>query len=103
MRRKRSVRWETGGGGTGRGGVQVHVTDREVFEPVRTGIGLLVTAKKVWPDFAWREDLAIDRLSGSATVRKMVDAGAGTDAITAAWAAELARFRRTRRKYLLYR
>ncbi|SCE27012.1 Uncharacterized conserved protein YbbC, DUF1343 family [Streptomyces sp. SolWspMP-sol7th] len=85
------------------GGVQVHVTDREVFEPVRTGIGLLVTAKKVWPDFAWREDLAIDRLSGSATVRKMVDAGADTDTITAAWAAELARFRRTRRKYLLYR
>ncbi|NED90968.1 DUF1343 domain-containing protein, partial [Streptomyces sp. SID11233] len=35
------------------GGVQVHVTDRERFEPVRTGIGLLVTAKKVWPDFAW--------------------------------------------------
>jgi uncharacterized protein YbbC (DUF1343 family) len=85
------------------GGLQVHVTDREVFEPVRTGIGLLVTAKKAWPGFAWREDLAIDRLSGSATVREMVDAGASADAITAAWSAELARFRRTRRKYLLYR
>lgn len=85
------------------GGVQVHVHDREVFDPVRTGIGLLVTARQVWPGFAWREDNWIDKLTGSTQVRTAIDAGATTDEVVAGWRAELAEFRRTRRKYLLYR
>ncbi|MET7799497.1 exo-beta-N-acetylmuramidase NamZ family protein [Streptomyces decoyicus] len=85
------------------GGVQLHVHDRETFDPVRTGIGLLVTAKRVWSGFAWRPDNGIDRLTGSATVRKMIDAGAGPDEITAAWQENLTRFRAVRRRYLRYR
>ncbi|MFG2495200.1 exo-beta-N-acetylmuramidase NamZ domain-containing protein [Streptomyces caniferus] len=84
------------------GGVQLHVHDREAFDPVRTGIGLLVTAKRVWGGFAWRPDNGIDRLTGSSTVRKMIDAGAGTDEIVAAWRENLARFRALRRRYLRY-
>ncbi|RST15461.1 DUF1343 domain-containing protein [Streptomyces sp. WAC05374] len=85
------------------GGVQVHVTDREVFDPVRTGIGLLVTAKRSWSGFAWRADNWIDKLTGSAKVRTMIDAGAGTDDVVGAWEADLAAFRAVRREYLLYR
>ncbi|MEU0195370.1 DUF1343 domain-containing protein [Streptomyces afghaniensis] len=85
------------------GGVQVHVHDRDVFDPVRTGIALLVTAKKVWSGFAWRSDHWIDKLTGSARVRTMIDAGADTDEVVAGWREELAAFRRMRRKYLLYR
>ncbi|MER7488219.1 DUF1343 domain-containing protein [Streptomyces sp. NPDC126497] len=85
------------------GGVQLHVHDREAFDPVRTGIGLLVTAKRSWSGFAWRPDHWIDRLTGSARVRTMIDAGADTDEVVAGWQEELAVFRRTRRKYLLYR
>jgi uncharacterized protein YbbC (DUF1343 family) len=85
------------------GGVQVHVHDRAAFDPVRTGIALLVTAKKVWSGFAWRPDNWIDKLTGSARVRTMIDAGAGTDDVVAGWQEDLAAFRRTRRKYLLYR
>ncbi|MFJ8822176.1 exo-beta-N-acetylmuramidase NamZ domain-containing protein [Streptomyces sp. NPDC102467] len=85
------------------GGVQLHVDDREAYDPVRTGIALLVTAKAVWRDFAWRADNAIDRLSGSTQVRTMVDAGASTDEIVGAWQAELATFRNVRRHYLTYR
>ncbi|MEU0134473.1 DUF1343 domain-containing protein [Streptomyces sp. NPDC006296] len=85
------------------GGVQVHVQDREAFDPVRTGIALLVTAKRTWSGFAWRADNAIDRLSGNTRVRTMIDAGADTDEVVGAWAADLAAFRRTRREYLLYR
>ncbi|MDT0458807.1 DUF1343 domain-containing protein [Streptomyces sp. DSM 41527] len=84
------------------GGVQLHVHDRETFDPVRTGIGLLVTAKRVWSGFAWRPDNGIDRLTGSSTVRKMIDAGAGTDEIVAAWRQNLARFRALRKPYLRY-
>ncbi|MEU0051695.1 DUF1343 domain-containing protein [Streptomyces sp. NPDC006309] len=85
------------------GGVQIHVTDRAAYDPVRTGIALLVTARKVWDGFAWRSDDWIDKLTGSAQVRTMIDAGAGTDEVTGAWQDELAAFRRTRRKYLLYK
>ncbi|MFI1420475.1 exo-beta-N-acetylmuramidase NamZ domain-containing protein [Streptomyces sp. NPDC020731] len=85
------------------GGVQLHVHDREAFDPVRTGIGLLITAKRSWSGFAWRPDNWIDKLTGSARVRTMIDAGAGTDEVVAGWQEELAEFRRTRREYLLYR
>ncbi|MFI6373219.1 exo-beta-N-acetylmuramidase NamZ domain-containing protein [Streptomyces sp. NPDC050546] len=85
------------------GGVQVHVHDRAAFDPVRTGIALLVTAKRVWSGFAWRPDNWIDKLTGSARVRTMIDAGADTDEVVAGWQQDLAAFRRTRRKYLVYR
>ncbi|MER7998905.1 DUF1343 domain-containing protein [Streptomyces sp. NPDC095613] len=85
------------------GGVQLHVHDRASFDPVRTGIALLITAKRVWNGFAWRPDNGIDRLTGSATVRTMIDAGADTDEVVGAWRAGLAAFRSVRRRYLGYR
>ncbi|MFI6764342.1 exo-beta-N-acetylmuramidase NamZ domain-containing protein [Streptomyces sp. NPDC050355] len=84
------------------GGVQLHVHDREAYDPVRTGIALLVTAKRVWDGFAWRPDNGIDRLTGSSTVRKMIDAGAEPDEIVAAWQADLAEFRAVRARCLRY-
>ncbi|WP_344408615.1 DUF1343 domain-containing protein [Streptomyces viridochromogenes] len=85
------------------GGVQLHVHDRAAFDPVRTGIALLVTAKRTWSGFAWRADNWIDKLTGSTQVRTMIDAGAGTDEVVAGWRRELAAFRRVREEYLLYR
>ncbi|MFF7260061.1 exo-beta-N-acetylmuramidase NamZ domain-containing protein [Streptomyces sp. NPDC008159] len=85
------------------GGVQIHVHDRAAYDPVRTGIGLLVTAKKVWSGFAWRPDNWIDKLTGSARVRTMIDAGADTDEVVAGWQEELTAFRKVREEYLLYR
>ncbi|MFC9915964.1 exo-beta-N-acetylmuramidase NamZ domain-containing protein [Streptomyces sp. NPDC127197] len=36
-------------------GVQLHVTDREVFAPVRTAVAMLNTPRRLYPDhFAWR-------------------------------------------------
>ncbi|MET4923663.1 DUF1343 domain-containing protein [Streptomyces sp. PSRA5] len=85
------------------GGVQLHVHDRESFDPVRTGIALLVTAKRTWSGFAWREDNWIDKLTGSTSVRTLIDAGADTDEVVGAWRGELAAFRTTRERYLQYR
>lgn len=84
------------------GGVQLHVHDRAAFDPVRTGIGLLVTAKRSWGGFAWRPDNWIDKLTGSTRVRTMIDAGAGTDEVVGAWNGDLAAFRAVRRRYLRY-
>ncbi|MEU6376228.1 DUF1343 domain-containing protein [Streptomyces sp. NPDC046909] len=85
------------------GGVQIHVHDRAAYDPVRTGIALLVTAKRVWSGFAWRSDNWIDKLTGSTQVRTAIDAGAGTDEVVNGWQEELAAFRAVRREYLLYR
>ncbi|MFJ2823734.1 exo-beta-N-acetylmuramidase NamZ domain-containing protein [Streptomyces toxytricini] len=85
------------------GGVRLVVHDRSAFDPVRAGIGLLVTARQTVSGFAWRADHWIDRLTGSDRVRRMVDAGAGVDEIAGDWAAGLARFTARREQYLLYR
>ncbi|MGW7100803.1 exo-beta-N-acetylmuramidase NamZ family protein [Streptomyces sp. NPDC054838] len=85
------------------GGVRLLVHDRAAFDPVRAGIGLLVTARRTWSGFAWRPDHWIDRLTGSDRVRTLVDAGAGVEEIAGDWAAGLARFAAVREGYLLYR
>ncbi|MFI1396557.1 exo-beta-N-acetylmuramidase NamZ domain-containing protein [Streptomyces sp. NPDC020681] len=84
------------------GGVQLHVHDRESYDPVRTGIALLVTAKRTWSGFAWRPDNWIDKLTGSTKVRTLIDAGAGTDEVVGAWQEDLAAFRAVRKRYLRY-
>ncbi|GIL35154.1 exo-beta-N-acetylmuramidase NamZ domain-containing protein [Phycicoccus sp. DTK01] len=92
------------------GGVQVHVTDPERLDGPRLGAEMLVAAKALYPEFAWRKDSYdpqrpywVDKLTGSPRLREMVDAGASADAVVAAWRSELAAFERRRRPYLLYR
>ncbi|HAL57790.1 MAG TPA: DUF1343 domain-containing protein [Bacteroidetes bacterium] len=83
------------------GGVFVKVVDRNVYEPVRTGIAMLSALKKLYPnDFQWRN--SIDRLSGTPMVRLRIDAGEKPENIVAAWKVELAGFGKLREKYLLY-
>jgi uncharacterized protein YbbC (DUF1343 family) len=85
------------------GGVQLDVTDRDAFDPIRTAVAMMVTARRLYPDgFAWRADNWIDKLTGSDQVRTAIDAGLDTDAVVAGWQADLAAFRRTRERYLIY-
>lgn len=90
-------------------GVQVTVDDPGTFDPVRTGVAMLVAAASLYPEFAWREDswdpqrpFWIDKLTGSPRLRQQIDAGASTDEVVGAWADELADFDRRRQQYLLY-
>jgi uncharacterized protein YbbC (DUF1343 family) len=86
------------------GGVQVHITDERRFEPIRTAITMIIAAKQTHPAvFGWRPDNFIDKLSGSARLRTMVDAGAGVAEVIGAWRDELAAFTRKREPYLIYR
>lgn len=84
------------------GGLQLHVHDRTTFDPVRTGIALLVTARRRYPGFTWLT-AHFDHLAGTDTVRKMIDAGAGVEEIVGAWRAGLRDFRAVRGRYLRYR
>ncbi|MEU7426183.1 DUF1343 domain-containing protein [Streptomyces sp. NPDC040750] len=67
-------------------GVQLHVTDRAAFAPVRTAVAMLATLRRLYPkDFAWRTAKAgaegtghrhfIDLLWGSDRLRLALDAG----------------------------
>lgn len=86
------------------GGVQLHYTDEQSFDAMRTAVAMLVTVKRLYPTvFAWRPDDYIDKLSGSARLRTMIDAGASVDDVVGAWTDELAAFRRQRQQYLIYR
>jgi uncharacterized protein YbbC (DUF1343 family) len=98
---------------TGRdcGGVQLHVTDRPAFRPVRTGLAVLAALRaEAGSHFAWRTEtyefvsdrLAIDLLFGSPRERKAIEAGTPWPQIAAAWEPEEAAFRERRRPFLLY-
>jgi uncharacterized protein YbbC (DUF1343 family) len=93
------------------GGLQLHVTDRSTFHPVRTGLAVLAALREAaGPSFNWRTDeyefvrdpIAIDLLFGSDRERRALEAGESWRDISAAWESEEVEFRERRRPYLLY-
>ena len=86
-------------------GVQLYVTDRKTFAPVRTAIEILVRMRALYPQFAWSENGGhhwIDNLWGSTRLRQAIDAGLSADQIVGAYEDERQRFVAVRAKYLLY-
>lgn len=89
-------------------GVEVKVVDAAAFDPVLTGVAMLVEARKA-EGFAWRCDswdlirpYWIDKLSGSPRLRTMIDEGADLPEIVDSWQAELDDFVTRRQPFLLY-
>jgi uncharacterized protein YbbC (DUF1343 family) len=87
------------------GGVQLHVTDRRAFRPVRTGLAVLAALRELsGKHFAWRTEPyefvadrpAIDLLFGSDRERRGLEAGMSVRELTQAWVAEEEAFRRSR-------
>jgi uncharacterized protein YbbC (DUF1343 family) len=92
-------------------GVQLHVVDRESFQPVRTGLAVLAAFRDDAGDrFDWRREpyefvsdrLAIDLLFGSERERTALEAGHPASEIALAWEADEEAFRRRREPFLLY-
>jgi uncharacterized protein YbbC (DUF1343 family) len=83
-------------------GVQIEISNRDVYQPVGTAVSLLSSARKLYPnDFKWRIT-AIDRLSGTPQLRLRIDAGESPEHIAQSWEEEAGRFVKMRKKYLLY-
>lgn len=94
------------------GGVELHVTDRAIFEPYRTGLWCIKVARDIDPEkFDWRREpyefvadrLAIDLLAGSADYRELVEGGSDIDELIGSWEGQLREFARMREEFLLYR
>jgi uncharacterized protein YbbC (DUF1343 family) len=94
------------------GGLQIHVTDRESYRPVRTSLAILRHARALWPkEFAWRTEPyefrgdvpAVDLLTGQARVRELIDAGAPVAEIVEFFESTGDRARKNREESLLYK
>jgi uncharacterized protein YbbC (DUF1343 family) len=88
------------------GGVQLHVTDPAGVEAITAATHMIVEAKRIYPQFAWRAENPpgrwIDLLTGSDRFRTMLFAGASAEEIVAAWQPEVDAWNARRAQYLLY-
>jgi uncharacterized protein YbbC (DUF1343 family) len=93
------------------GGVQLHVQDRDSFEPYLTGIEVISAVKEICGDrFEWRqppyeyeyEKMPIEILCGGKKIPDMISSAASPEAIRGTWRDDVASFREKRSKYLLY-
>jgi uncharacterized protein YbbC (DUF1343 family) len=93
------------------GGVQLHVTDRAAFQPVRTSLAVLATMRDLsGSNFDWRREtyefvsdrLAIDLLFGNDRERLALEAGRSPREIARTWESEESAFRKQRAEFLLY-
>jgi len=97
--------------GTSCGGVQIHVLDREKFEPVFAGITMVQVAHDMYPDeFRWKEppyEYVYDRnpfdvIAGTSSIREAIESGSSIKALEESWAKDLSEFSRVREKHLFY-
>jgi uncharacterized protein YbbC (DUF1343 family) len=93
------------------GGIQIHVNNRDTFEPYLTGIAVISAARNLYPEsFQWRnppyeyeyEKLPIQILCGGKEIPEMIESGAPLDQIRQSWQDDVGKFLIRRKKYLLY-
>lgn len=93
------------------GGAQLHVTDREAFEPVSAGLATIKVAYEMYKaDFKWKEppyEYVFDRnpfdvIAGTDAVRQAIERGNSLTAMEASWQPALQKFVEQRSKHLIY-
>lgn len=93
------------------GGVQIHVTDRDRFEPVRAGIEMVKLAYDLYPtEFRWKEppyEYVSDRnpfdvIAGTSSIREAIVNGVAVEDMQKNWNEDLEGFKEVRERYLLY-
>ena len=90
-------------------GLQVHVTDRNLYDAVTTGLHLLHTLKEVHPEGfefnppTYDKLTHFDYLAGTDRLRKDLNEGKTVEDISDTWLEELERFIHIREKFLLYK
>lgn len=89
--------------GTQVSGVQIHVTDKAAFEPVRTGLEVLAKVRDLHPDaFIIDRPEHFDHLVGNRWVRTELLEGTPVSEIMLRFAPDLQSFLSLREGYLLY-
>jgi uncharacterized protein YbbC (DUF1343 family)/CubicO group peptidase (beta-lactamase class C family) len=83
------------------GGVNLVVTNRSLFRPVRAGLEIAVALRRLYPQ-EWKVDDYI-RLLANADTLERVKRGDEPSSIAASWDVRLGEFRRARARVLLYK
>jgi len=98
-------------GDTACGGVQIHVTNRQMFQPALSGIALVKTALDLYGDeFKWKnppyeyeyDKNPFDVIAGTSKVREAIERGDSLESIKESWGAPLVEFSKLREQFLLY-
>jgi uncharacterized protein YbbC (DUF1343 family) len=93
------------------GGVQIHVLNREIFEPVLAGVAMAKVAHDMYRDsFRWKEPPyeyvydknPFDVIAGTDKTRQAFEQGISLREIETNWQAPLEEFRQLRERYLMY-
>jgi uncharacterized protein YbbC (DUF1343 family) len=98
-------------GGKACGGVQIHVTNRQEFQPALTGIAVVKSAFDMYGDqFRWKdppyeyeyEKNPFDVIAGTSKVRQAIEGRDSLGSIKESWDGPLAEFSKLRSDFLLY-
>lgn len=93
------------------GGVQIHVTERDMFDAVRTGVAAIIVAYNLYEThFRWKESPyeyifdknPFDVIAGTNALREAIENGRSIEQITADWGNGVRQFTAQREKYLSY-
>lgn len=82
------------------GGVNVIITHRDIFDPLKTGLALALTLRKLYPT-DWQTG-SLNRLLASEKTRDGILAGVTLDQLQASYREELSAFKRRREQFLIY-
>lgn len=83
-------------------GIFVNITNRDIFEPYKTGIAMVWAIKKIHPDKVEWNEKTMNRLIATRRLEKMINDGSNPSEIFASWQQELAAFEKMRQPYLIY-
>jgi len=86
--------------------VQLHITDFETFNSYLTGLYIMQTSLKLYPEhdlFAHPERVQMfNKVMGCDWITRDLQQGVPVEKIVQKWQPELERFKEIRKKYLLY-
>jgi uncharacterized protein YbbC (DUF1343 family) len=83
-------------------GVYVNVTDRNIFEPVRAGVAVLLAIHRLFPEKFEFRDRRIHLLTGTPKINEMILRDKSLDEIVNSWKEDVKEFKAAREKSLLY-
>ncbi len=85
------------------GGCQLHVIDRETYQPVAATLSILSAVKQLYGGKLEFHDEYFDKVMGTSSVREALERGDPGDKIVAGFQPDLSAFAKLREPYLLYR
>ncbi len=84
-------------------GLAFEITDARIFPSVEFGIHLIYNIKKNHPDkFKWKSERRVLNMFGNEETRRAMDEAESAEKVVQQWHADLEKFKKIRKRYLLY-